>query len=76
MPRLQAVNEDGPVQDDRSDEVPSWILPFFAGRPAAELQAWWEAVKRLYGPLGVRMDFRAATRSSHDATEPQRLMAG
>jgi hypothetical protein len=62
------------VHDDRMDEVPGWILPFFADRPPAELQAWWEAVKRLYGPLGVRMDFRAAAQTAAPVEVP--LLAG
>lgn len=62
------------MHDDRMDEVPGWILPFFADRAPADLQAWWEAVKRLYGPLGVRMDFRAPVQAIEPA-EAQRLRA-
>lgn len=64
------------MQDDQADEVPDWVLSFFAERPAADLTAWWEAVKRLYGPLGVRMDFRAATaQASTDDIDPSQGLA-
>ena len=62
------------MHDDRTDEVPGWILPFFTERTPDELRAWWEAVKRLYGPLGVRMDFRAVPQVA-DPVDVQ-LLAG
>lgn len=42
-------------------EIPDWVRDLLAGRTQDELQAWWQAVCRLYGPEGVRMDFRAVT---------------
>lgn len=62
--------------EDDLGVVPSWVLPFFQGRSDSEVRAWWEAAKRLYGPSGVRMDFRAVAHMPQSSAETPSPAAG